>query len=651
MNPPEPAADPATHQTLPAQRKLVCLAFGLVAAGLIVLVYWPGLNGGFLFDDIPNITAHPGIQIDGIDRETLARAWSAYGDGLFLGRPLAAVSFGIDHARAGGMYAWYFKQTSLIIHLLNTLLIFLLARQLLRLDARFAASPLHATAGRGNANWPAWVALALAVAWAVHPLQVSTVLYVVQRMEMLAVTFTLLSLTTYCLARQHQIAGRAGGWPLLGAAGILAALGLLAKETAVLTPLFTLCLELALYRFRAKAAGTSTALKWLYAIGVLAGLVWFMFGIAPRFMAPEAYQYRPFDLRERLLTQLRVLPMYLSFMLYPAPDRMLFFYDAYPVSRGWLQPATTLAGTLVLAGMAAIAVVLRNKLPLLTLGILWFFAAHLLTSNIISLELAFEHRNYFALFPILIAAAVIMRSLASERIRIPPAALSSAAILLLAVLTLIRSATWGDPMNLALHHANISPQSERARLEVGYQFASLSGGSPESPLYSIAIHNLESASELPGSSPMPEQMLILLAATGGTEAREQWWDRFLDKLRTGPLDAQTRTAITSLLSASRESLPIDDLRLYESFLVLKGREETRPETMLHYLLYVIENPTSGLTDEIVLGALSRRLDQDEDEAERLASILVRQGHHSQAVKLLHTARESDQSAASSTTAE
>ena len=53
-------------------------------------------------------------------------------------------------------------------------------------------------------------AFVIALAWAVHPLQVSSVLYIVQRMEMLVATFTLLALLAYLRGRLAQRNGRFG---------------------------------------------------------------------------------------------------------------------------------------------------------------------------------------------------------------------------------------------------------------------------------------------------------------------------------------------------------------------------------------------------------------------------------------------------------
>ena len=48
----------------------------------------------------------------------------------------------------------------------------------------------------------------------------------------------------------------------------------------------------------------------------------------------------------------------------------------------------------------------EQGLPLLSLGLMWFFASHALSSNVVPLEQVFEHRNYFAVLGIVLAIAI-----------------------------------------------------------------------------------------------------------------------------------------------------------------------------------------------------------------------------------------------------
>src|SRR5690348_3630558 len=108
------------------------LTFAALALALLVtaLVYWPGLSGGYVFDDFPNIIDNAGIHVT---RSTLANwanaAWASPASELQ--RPLASLTFALN---------WYFggsdpmpmKAVNLGIHLLNGLLLYSMLRELLR---------------------------------------------------------------------------------------------------------------------------------------------------------------------------------------------------------------------------------------------------------------------------------------------------------------------------------------------------------------------------------------------------------------------------------------------------------------------------------------------------------------------------------------
>jgi len=537
---------------------------GIVPALLVlfacVLAYFPGLQGGFLFDDFPNIVTNTRLQLESWDFESFKRAAQAYAPGMY-GRPLATLGFALDFA-IGGKDAWVFKVHSLTIHCINSLLVLALVRRLLALPG--AGSP-----------WPTWVAPAIATLWAIHPLQVSTVLYVVQRMEMLATLFVLLALLAYLRGRQLQQQG-SQGWAWLVGSGVLAAIGLLGKETAVLFPAFALVLELTLLGFRAQSAGSRRLLIGAYVAATLAGLVVFLAVVLPAQLAPEAYALRDFTLAERLLTQLRVLPLYLGQMLLPLPDSLLFYYDNYPVSRGLLDPATTLAGGILLLGLLGAAFGLRRRAPLASLGILWFFASHLLTSNVINLELVFEHRNYFALLGVLLALlglTTLLPKAADEKL----ARLATGALVLgFGILCVLRAATWGNPLLLATDMVARNPESPRASSDLATLYVAMSDSNPGSPFFSFGMMEFERGAALPHSSPLPEQGLILMAATTGIALDEAWWDSLVEKIRTRPISPQEIMAVTGLVQQRFEGIELDDRRLAEAYLALIDRNPLSP---------------------------------------------------------------------------
>ena len=98
------------------------------------VVYWPGLSGGWLFDDYPNIVDNPGVQPDHATVPELVGAALSSPSSQFK-RPLPSLSFAANYL-ADGLDPWGWKLVNLIIHLLNGLLVFLLARQLLGIVRR-----------------------------------------------------------------------------------------------------------------------------------------------------------------------------------------------------------------------------------------------------------------------------------------------------------------------------------------------------------------------------------------------------------------------------------------------------------------------------------------------------------------------------------
>lgn len=541
------------------------LLLGLVILLLATfLVFSPGLSGDFVFDDFANIVNNTKIHAEKIDRDSLSRAAEAYQGPI--GRPLATVGFAVDYA-LGGKDAFAFKLHSLIVHLINTLLVLLLCRRLL------AASP--------GAAWPAWAPWAIAALWAMHPLQVSTVLYVVQRMEMLAVTFILAGLLAYLHGRQRQIEGHRG-WPWLLAACALPAVGLLAKESAIIFPLYALALELTVLRFRTTRPLTASLLKAAYAAVILAGLAGYFAVVVPSYGAPGAFDNRDFTLYERVLSQCRVLPMYLQQMLLPLPGSLLFYYDNFPKSTGLLAPATTLLGGLLLSALLALAWLSRRKLPLLSLGLIWFFVPHALTSGAVNLELAFEHRNYFALLGVLLGTGALLARLPWRPS--PEAALTAVLVLavMVAGLTGIRSATWGDPLVLAMDMVSRNPASPRASSDLGSIYARYAMADPDSPYLDFALNEFRRGSSIPGASPLPEQGLILLSTASGRPVEPGWWEQLHAKLRSNPIGPQEVMAVTGLLGERLKGTEVNDQALGEAYAILMQRGGASAEAYLGF---------------------------------------------------------------------
>jgi protein O-mannosyl-transferase len=526
-----------TRHTLPG------IVWTIALAAAVFATYWPGLGGGFVFDDYPNIVDNTRLHVGSLQ-------WSEWAGAAFssdagpASRPLAMLSFAAQHFLTG-LDPWWMKLANVALHALNALLVLALAGKLLGLAA-----------GQASPTRRAWTARFAAAAWALHPINLMPVLFVVQRMESLSHSFVFAGLWLYLHGRQRQFDGR-NGWPWI-LAGLVGgtALGLLAKESAVLLPLYAFLVELVLRMSgpvaRDRAHWLDRRVLALFAVVLFVpaalGLAWLL----PQMLAPAVWAGRDFTLAERLLTELRVVVNYLRWIVLPDIGELSLYHDDYPVSRGWLQPWTTLASTLVLAALAALAWAVRRRAPLVALGIAWFLSAHLLTATFIPFELVYEHRNYFASLGICLAAGAMLLLVPAGVLRRTGPLVAVLAVLVLAGLTHLRAREWSDPYRFAASEAAKHPQSPRATYAYAKLLADASGYDPESPLFAPAIEELEHARRVPGSGILPHSGLLLLAQAAGRPADPVLWTEMQARLRDGPIGPQETGALGGLARCARD---------------------------------------------------------------------------------------------------
>jgi tetratricopeptide (TPR) repeat protein len=165
-----------------------------IALVLIVLATWAAysnsLHGPFILDDEYNILTNPSIR----NLTDLPAVLSPPNHGeTVTGRPLLNLSLAINFAISGSEVRGY-HITNLVIHILGALLLFGILHRTFLMPSMRDAWAVHAT----------WLALVIALLWAVHPLQTESVTYIVQRAESLVGLFYLLTL--YCVLRGAQLA-------------------------------------------------------------------------------------------------------------------------------------------------------------------------------------------------------------------------------------------------------------------------------------------------------------------------------------------------------------------------------------------------------------------------------------------------------------
>jgi hypothetical protein len=146
-----------------------------------------------------------------------------------------------------------------------------------------------------------------------------------------------------------------------------------------------------------------------------------------------------------------------------------------------MLPASTLPSVLGVLALIISALLLRKRSPLLSLGILWFFAGHLLESSVLPLELVFEHRNYLPLFGLLMGiVAAIGCSRHLQHHAKPLATLAALIFVIFSGLTALRATEWKSPPEFAESEARHHPLSPRAQYELGSVLMALAiSGAPQ----------------------------------------------------------------------------------------------------------------------------------------------------------------------------
>ena len=433
-----------------------------LAAVLFVIggLYFPGLAGGFLLDDWANLKPLERLQAWGFGQGLPSMlASNPAGD---LGRPIPLLTFALQYADWPGNPA-AFKQGNLAIHLFNVLLVWAWA-QLLWENVRPQSGPRLAA-----------LPLLLALAWGIHPLFVSTVLYVVQRMALLAGTFMLAGLLAYTLGRLRWAAGGRHGL-LLMAAGLLlgTGLGALCKENALLLPGLVGVLEWTLFAGlrRPRGWGALVLLGCLLPSLALIGFI----GLRFESWILPGYGIREYDPAERLMTEARILWNYLGLAVLPLPWQLGLFHDDFAISRSMLEPRSTLPAVIGVAGLVLCVVIGRRRMPAAAFAIGGFLWGHALESGPIPLELYFEHRNYLPGLFLILGGGMGLMAWSAGRTKPAKASwpawrygLLSLGLWLgfLSLVTLQETRLWGNPDVQADLWAQRRPDSLRANAYLG----------------------------------------------------------------------------------------------------------------------------------------------------------------------------------------
>ncbi len=451
--------------TLPALAALLVLM-------LSVWLYWPGHTGPDLLDDRTSVLVLNGLA------DNPEQAWDyIFGDrsGAF-GRSVSMVTFVAEELYLGGGLSVR-KKVNILLHAVNGLLV----TWLLWCLFRYRQTPHYR-----------FLAVVLGATWLLHPLFVSTVLYVVQRMAMLSTFFLLLTLLSYLYWRFALIEGRRAPLRLVLVL-VFFALGMAAKENTVVALPIILLLEVMWLDCRGRdqrpVLWAQRGIYALIAVGVIGASLVLVLGYD---QLAERFHRRPFTLDERLFTQARILWDYVAQLVMPATHRMGLYHDDWIVSQSLNQPALTLWAVVGWAAVAFVVLLfwLGKHARLVAFGISWFLVAHTVESTVLPLEMVFEHRNYAPAIGLVIALGGLFHWVATRwrPVAAPLLVWLVALPLWFALQTSPLVLVWSSRPLLTLHHLNGHPTSARANNDMAALMAG--HGELDAALgYSLAAYN------------------------------------------------------------------------------------------------------------------------------------------------------------------
>jgi tetratricopeptide (TPR) repeat protein len=424
---------------------------------LLSILYRPSLNGDWFLDDFGNIHENPNVQADSLSWESLKPA--VYGrdpSHQRIDRPLAYLTLAMNWA-IGRTDPVGYHVVNILIHLVTTISICYLTRTTLSLPSirdRYSGD-IHS------------ISLLGALFWSIHPIQVTAVTYVIQRMAAMAALFSLLSLLCFVHGKTTHGVKTKTAWYLVTL--LLGIMAFWSKQNAVMLPVSMALFSWIFFPTADDRIHKTKSWLWLTAALVLVG------GIAIYYVGPEIFQLgykdRPFSMVERLLTQPRVIWFYLWLLVYPISSQFALLHDV-SISTGFISPWTTALAWILLLILIAVGVHQRKYRPLLSFGILFYLVNHAVESTILPLELVFEHRNYLPSVFLCVAAAAgvqkVLDHFSGSRV-VHNMAVACVVLIVIAAghTTVMRNSLFTSRLALWSHNVDTYPELHRPRHNLG----------------------------------------------------------------------------------------------------------------------------------------------------------------------------------------
>jgi tetratricopeptide (TPR) repeat protein len=414
----------------------------LIAAGLAfltLLVYSPALQNSFVnYDDQLYVFENSEVQA-GLSLKGIGWAFSTFECANW--HPLTWLSLELDSSIYGGPRAGGFHATSIVLHVLNTVLLF------------FVLTAMTGTA---------WRSAMVAALFALHPLHVESVAWVAERKDVLSTLFWMLTLAAY-LRYVRRPSSRAYLLIL-----ICLVLGLLAKPMLVTLPCVLLLLDYwPLHRWKPESGlkGWSLLVREklpLFAVVAAACVITYI----AQSQAKAVGTFEKYPMEQRIANALVAYIAYIGKTVWPV--HLAAFYP-YPVGGVPLAPAIGAGVALLLTTVMTLR--FGRRWPYLPVGWLWFVGTLVPVIGFVQVgEQAMADRySYVPLIGLFILATWGVADWLQAR-PVPDVVPAGAGALVLgvcAVLTWKQVGYWKDDVSLWQHTAYATRNNTKAHGNLG----------------------------------------------------------------------------------------------------------------------------------------------------------------------------------------
>ena len=459
------------HVTRPSFA-LVFVAIVLVAGVIYSNIY----QSPFVFDDIHSIVENQAIRdvSNFLDLKQLLKP-----------RSVVDMTFALNY-KFGKLDVFGYHLVNVLLHIINGFLVYFLALTIFKQLAN-APQSLNPSIPQSLNPSIGLMSLFAALIFVAHPIQTQAVTYIVQRYASLAALFYMGSVLFYVKAKivaqssklkpQSLASHPFSAFSLQPSAfftlsllcGILA---FMSKQNTASLPGAIILVECMCFG----GAWRERARRFLWVIPAFVLFVGFVLynmglfggaGIGSMLEDVSELARETELVGSYLCTQFSVLVIYIRLLFLPIGQNLDYLY---PFKTGFFDAYTPFA-FLFLVGLAGLAVWNRNRRPVITFGMFWFFITLSVESSIIPIKDAlFEHRLYLPMFGFALLAAWLPFRLLPKK-RALAVLICVSIVISLGTATYLRNRIWQDGVTLWTDVLAKSPRNPRACLNLGKAFA------------------------------------------------------------------------------------------------------------------------------------------------------------------------------------